>query len=177
MGLDHDTALKALLSQRVELVGYIRAIVGDRHLAEDVFQEVALAVVRKHAEIADEVHLGGWARTAARFEALAAMRRARRDQPFDDALIDVIDQRWQASEEAAPPNPALAALRVCCERLPPSSQRLVTWRYHENRSGAEMAELLGRPVNTVYVTLSRIHRALTACVREQLARLGEADAV
>jgi hypothetical protein len=32
---------------------------------------------------------------------------------------------------------------------------------------------LGKPVNTVYVALSRIHRTLADCVTRRLTRIGE----
>ena len=46
--------------------------------------------------------------------------------------------------------------------------RLLAMRYEEEISGQEIADRLGRPINTVYVTLTRLHRALEECVRAQL---------
>ncbi len=78
MGLDQDTALRLLLDHRGMLLGYVNSIVRDQHLAEDVFQEVSLLVVRKHRGIPARESFPGWVRRAARLEALSALRRKRR---------------------------------------------------------------------------------------------------
>lgn len=176
MTLDHDQALKALLAQRAPLAGYIRAIVGDPHLAEDVFQEVALVVVRKAPAHADEARFSAWVRTVARFEALAALRKRHAQVPFDDALLDALDAQWAACEEAEPARPAIDALRQCLGRLSPTSRKLVAAKYEQARTGEDIAAELGRPVNSVYVALTRIHKALADCVRSRLAGQA-ADAV
>jgi RNA polymerase sigma-70 factor, ECF subfamily len=176
MAFDHDLAIKSLLAQRASLLGYIRAIVGNPHLAEDIFQEVALVVVKKASAITDEAHFSAWVRKAARFEALSALRKQRSDQSFDDGLLDLIDDQWAKSEQAQPTAPALTALRACMEALPSNSRRLVELRYQEQRSGEQMAEALSRPINTVYVTLSRIHKSLAECVRARLSRQEAIDA-
>jgi RNA polymerase sigma-70 factor (ECF subfamily) len=176
MTFDHDQAIKALMAERAPLLGYIRAIVGDPHLAEDVFQEVVLVVVRKGGAAGAEERFPAWVRTVARYEALAALRRRHAHVPFDDALLDALDAQWSACEEAEPTRPAVEALRQCLGRLSPTSRRLVTAKYERACSGDEIAAEIGRPVNSVYVALSRIHKALADCVRNRLAR-GAADAV
>ena len=165
-----DQAIRSLLAQRGLLIGYIRAIVGDQHLAEDVFQEVALVVVKKMPEHHDESHFSAWVRTVARYEALAAMRKRNLQIPFDDALLDAFDAQWATQEQAETQRPAVAALRACLERLPPASRRLVAAKYERSQTGEQIAAELGRPVNTVYVQLTRIHKALAACVRGKLTQ-------
>jgi RNA polymerase sigma-70 factor (ECF subfamily) len=174
MPTDQDQAIKALMAERAPLLGYIRAIVGDPHLAEDVFQEVVLVVVKKGA-VQGSGHFQAWVRTIARYESLAALRRRHAFVPFDDALLDAFDAQWAACEEAEPHRPAVDALRACLERLSPTSRRLVAAKYEHARSGEQIAAEIGRPVNTVYVALTRIHKALADCVRGRLAR-GAADA-
>jgi RNA polymerase sigma-70 factor, ECF subfamily len=171
MPTDHDQAIKALMAERAPLLGYIRAIVGDPHLAEDVFQEVVLVVVKKGGV---QGHFAAWVRTIARYEALAALRKRHAYVPFDDALLDAFDAQWAACEEAEPHRPAVDALRACLERLSPTSRRLVAAKYERAQSGEQIAAEIGRPVNTVYVALTRIHKALADCVRGRLAR-GAAD--
>ena len=170
----HDQAIKALMAERAPLLGYIRAIVGDPHLAEDVFQEVVLVVVRKGAPADDAARFPAWIRTVARFESLAALRKRHQQVPFDDALLDAFDAHWAACEDAESHRPAVDALRACLERLSPTSRRLVAAKYERSQSGDQIAAEIGRPVNTVYVALTRIHKALADCVRARLAR-GAAD--
>jgi RNA polymerase sigma-70 factor, ECF subfamily len=64
----------------------------------------------------------------------------------------------------------LAALRACLERLPAHTRQLIHLRYVEECPGEEIAKRLGRPINTVYVTLCRLHKSLGDCVRTTLGQ-------
>jgi RNA polymerase sigma-70 factor (ECF subfamily) len=62
------------------------------------------------------------------------------------------------------------ALHECLDELTPNSRKIVEMRYADGVIGKSLAEALGKPVNTVYVALSRIHRRLADCVRRRIAR-------
>jgi RNA polymerase sigma-70 factor (ECF subfamily) len=173
VALDQDTALQLLLGRRAMLIGYIKSIVRDPHLAEDVFQNVALLVVRKREAIPSAEAFPGWARRAARFEALAALRkRSRAPKPMGEEVLDVLDEQWSADE--TPDEERARALRGCLEKLSPKSRELVRARYAEGVDGKALAHRLGKPANTIYVALSRIHRKLAECVRARLGGLANA---
>jgi len=169
-GLDQDTLLRLLLSQRASLLGYILSIVRDTHLAEDVFQAVSLITLKKGGEVEEADRFAGWVRRTARFEALNALRK-RRNAPLviDEAVLDALEDHWGAAD---PDPPAADALRECVRGLTDRSRQILELRYRENVGGAALAAKLGRPVNTVYVALSRIHKTLAACVRRHLSRQG-----
>lgn len=152
------------------LLVYIRAIVGARQPCEDILQEATMICLRKHDEVPDDAAFEGWIRRVCRFEALKHLERHRREQPaaaeqlallceaeIDSAIEDVADER-------------LAALRTCLGRLPAGSQELINLRYVEACAGEEIARRLSRPINTVYVTLCRLHKLLADCVRSQVAK-------
>jgi len=166
MAVEQEVLVRLFLAQRAMLLGYIGSLVRDAHLAEDVFQDVALVAIKKRAELADAEGFPAWARRIARLEAMNALRRrTKAPRPLDGAVLDVLDRHWDAAEEG----PASVALRRCLKRLPPRSQKLVELRYRDDLSGQALADRLSQPLNTVYVTLARIHRALSECVREVLA--------
>ena len=169
-------ALRLLLANRGMLLGYINAITGDPTLSEDVFQEVSIVVLDKHAQLTSSAGFKPWARTIARFQSLKAVAR-RRAGPItlSGDVLDLLDTSWSALDEdpaALADQERLAALRSCLTRISPRARRLVEMRYVENLPGARIAELLGKPLNTVYVAISRIHRALGECVRGRLQRQG-----
>ena len=58
MGLDSPTIVRLLMAERSRLFAYTWVIVGDVHLAEDVFQEVSLLAVEKGSEVTDEPQSG-----------------------------------------------------------------------------------------------------------------------
>jgi RNA polymerase sigma-70 factor (ECF subfamily) len=171
MGLNRDRLLLLLLQQRGMLLGYVTAIVREPHLAEDVFQNVALVLLRKGDRLEAEQDFPPWARRVARLEALAALRERRKSpQVLDDATLDRLEDHWDAGDSA--PGPATEALRACLERLSPRARRLVELRYVGGLRGKDLAEKLAQPVNTVYVALSRIYRKLAACIQDRLASEG-----
>jgi DNA-directed RNA polymerase specialized sigma24 family protein len=90
-----------LLRERVKLLAYIRAIVRDNHLAEDVFQEVAVLAVRKRDEIRDRRHFLAWMRLAARNLALKLMRRQHQYLFLDESLLDHLDEQWAEHDPAS----------------------------------------------------------------------------
>jgi RNA polymerase sigma-70 factor, ECF subfamily len=169
---DQDELLKRLLGCRGMLLGYVTAIVRSAELAEDVFQNVALVVLKK----GDRSHLGdgfpAWARGIARREALAALRKqAHTPQLLNEALLDLLEDRWQANAGAGH-GTVSEALHSCLQKLTPRARSLIELRFQENLSGKEMAARLAQPVNTVYVALSRIYRNLASCIRQRLAAEG-----
>jgi RNA polymerase sigma-70 factor (ECF subfamily) len=169
---DHDEFVRTLLAERGTLLGYIHALVRDRHLAEDVFQSVMVAAISKRDAIQDRQHLLKWLRTAARFEALSQLRKTG-DQPpgLDDSVLNQLESHW-ARHDAHAGSVKADALRHCVNRLAPHARDLLRLRYDEGFSGERLAALVGKSLNTVYVTLTRIHRTLADCVRAQLQREG-----
>jgi hypothetical protein len=87
MALDHDSCVSLLIREHVKLVGYVRAIVGDVHTAEDVLQQVAVLVLRKSNDIRDADHFLAWMRRAARLEALNAAHKSKRQPLTLDSVV------------------------------------------------------------------------------------------
>jgi len=169
MAISEDILLRLLLKHRAMVLGYIISIVRDSGLAEDILQDVSLLALKKKDSINDEQAFPAWIRRTARFEALNAVRRQKKlPQPVDDEVLDLLDEEWSAADTMAPAGRAVEALRNCIDKLTPRAQKLVKLRYFEELSGKRLAEKLGRPVNTVYVALTRIHKNLSSCVRLQL---------
>lgn len=171
--LDQASALRLLLANRAMLLGYINVITGDPTLTEDVFQEVSIVVMEKFAMVENIEGFRPWTRTIARFQALKAVNK-RRANPVILAgeVIDRLDQAWEEHDREDPRASSVAALERCIAKLTPRAQELVQLRYHEDLSGQHIAERLRKPLNTIYVAISRIHRTLADCVRNELARTG-----
>src|SRR5262245_40628550 len=101
MALRQDQLVQLLIGHRAMLMGYIALILGDPHLAEDVFQEVAVVVVRKGDALRDAEGFPAWARQIARFKALHTLReRKHLPQALDDALLDLLEKDW-AQDDAS----------------------------------------------------------------------------
>ncbi len=169
--LDEDTVLRYLLGNRARILAYVRSIVRDEHLAEDVFQDVSILAVKKRDRIANVDHLAAWMRTTARFESLAALRRENAHAVIlSDEALDALDEEWSRwdQQDANALTERLDALRACMETLSPYTRKLVELRYERGLSGERLAAEVSRNVNTVYRALSRAHGALADCVRRRL---------
>jgi RNA polymerase sigma-70 factor (ECF subfamily) len=161
MAIDHQTFVALMLRKRTSLLAFIRAIVRDEHLAEDVFQEAISVALTSIDQIRDEEHWFAWMRRAARHRALNALRQRKRFV-FDSAVIDQLEAEW--ADEGSFDDPDRVALRACIGKLTSNAQSLLRLRYSERLSGEHLAAAVHRNLNTVYVALSRIHRTLKECV-------------
>ena len=60
-------------------------------------------------------------------------------------------------------------LDECLDRLPLSDRDLFRLHYQSNLSAKGLAEQLGRPLSTVYNTISRVRRRLAECVERAMS--------
>lgn len=172
--IDGTTLVRSLAQLRPNILAYIVSIIGDRHLGEDVLQDVFASAYEKRHTIDNEVHLARWLRVAARHLALNAIRARRTGPQFDSDILDLIDSHWEQYDYCET-NDAIHALHECIGTLSPYAQQLVKLRYTQGLSGKPLADHLGKKLNTVYVALTRIHRALAECVvRRMSGQTGDA---
>jgi RNA polymerase sigma-70 factor, ECF subfamily len=155
--------LRLLLGRRRELLAYIRAIVRDSDLAEDVYQEVCVAVLRRQNDIVAGDALEAYFRKVARHAALAALeKRGRAPSSVSSELLESLERAWSAP--SAPESSRMEMLQRCMQKLPPRSKQLLEYRYQKQLTGKNLAEKIGSTPESAYVALSRIHRALRDCV-------------
>jgi RNA polymerase sigma-70 factor (ECF subfamily) len=169
--MDSNGIVRLLFRDRARLLGYVWAIVRDNHLADDVFQDVTVLAMERAAEINDEHHLSLWARRAARLKALEALRKRARTVPLDDDVMDLLAAEWDG-DDACAIGEDVEHLRACIARLSPHAQTILGLRYVEEVNGARVAEVMQVKVQSVYVALARIHRALGDCIRRRRAKEG-----
>ena len=164
--MDGNSVVRALIRDRAKLLGYIWVIVRDHHIADDVFQDVTILALEHAAEIKDQGHLSRWSRKAARLKALEAVRRrGRKPLPLDDDVLEMIEGDW-AAVDAIAVGPEVDVLRSCLEKLTPRARRILHLRYVEGLGGAALASHaeVGIDLKSLYVALSRIHKALHDCI-------------
>jgi len=168
MAVNTDLIVRILIRQRPQLLAYTWAIVRDNHLAEDVLQDVSVLAVHKADQIDDETHLHRWLRQACRYKALNLLQKLdTKALTLDAVTLDAMETRW-AAHDGDDPADLSDALRHCLAQLTPSARRIVDLRYEQGLSGQRLADALGKKLNTVYVTLTRIHRSLGECIRKQI---------
>lgn len=164
--LSGEDIAAALLGHRLPLTAYIASVTRDFHLAEDIFQEVCVKAVGRAEEFESARHALNWARVAGRNRAVDALRaRDGRYEGLSEELLSTLAEEWPGAESSDAMHEALAN---CLEQLTPYNRDLLRLRYFERRSGADVASLLGRKLETVYQALARIHKTLGDCVQRRL---------
>lgn len=159
--------LTLFLANESDLRAFIGSVVADRHARDDVFQEVALALWRSFAKFDRSRRFGAWARGVAANKVLQERRKgARFPLAVPEEVIESIAGGFERTDDVAVEREE--ALNVCLKALPERSARLMSMRYSEGVSGAEMALRTRLSVDAVYQTLSRVRVQLEACVRRRM---------
>ncbi len=155
------------------LMRYLMFLTSKREVAEDLFQEVWIRVLRRGSQYNGKARFDTWIFTIARnlvidlsrkrtMASLDEMREAGEDErPFEIAEdgpspLDQFQFRENAAEVAA----ILATLE-------PSYREVLTLRFHEEMSLDEIATVTRAPLSTVK---SRLYRGLAA-LKPQLLRV------
>lgn len=138
---------------------------------EDVFQQTSMALWSSFDRFEPGTNFGAWASQIARYRVSHFMRSKRRQRVyFSDALIQQLAACPFDSHEMQ--ETRLQALAACRKKLSYSDQRLIELCYGGRGTIRNAAKQIGRPVQAVYGSLSRIRGALHACIERSLSREG-----
>jgi RNA polymerase sigma-70 factor (ECF subfamily) len=171
--MEETALMRIVVAERARVLAFIRSLVRERDLAEDILQDICVLAIQKRAAIQDESHLKKWLRTAARMEAMNLLRsRKRRGTPLDDRFLESLESAWDqdVAEDLAS---EFSALRDCVAALAPGARELIQKRYIDGVGYPELARALNRSVNGLYVTFCRIHVALADCVTKRLGNASD----
>ena len=111
-----------------------------------------------------------WASRIASYEILKYRERRRKDKLlFSDKFLEAVSREIVESETQL--EERRKALELCLRKLRPEDRELIRQRYASGRNGKAVAQMLGRPANSVYQSLGRIRRVLLQCIKRRLAAL------
>jgi RNA polymerase sigma-70 factor (ECF subfamily) len=146
--------------------GYAYAISRDFHIAEDVYQEVAVIVADRWETLPRDEELGRWLRECTRRKTLEVGRRTRHmPVTMSNEILDQVGTHFRAESAGEARGPDLRDIVAeCADKLRGMAQRVVLARYRDNRTCAEIAAELQRSVQSVYSILKRARRALAECI-------------
>jgi len=170
---DHALHVQQLFVRHQQTVlGYVLSIEPNFADAQDIVQQVFLAVSRKAQTWSAGTDFLAWVCTVARYETLHFQRtRGRRAARLDEDVIELVyadeavdESEWQQRVDA---------LRRCLGRLAPRAEELVWRRYHGAQLPGEIATAIGWTVNAVRVALTRARNALRECMERQLKAGGQ----
>jgi len=145
------------------LFGYLRRMVEDRDLAEDLLQDVLLTVIRDRSFDPAKGRFAAWLFTVARNRCLEHHRRAAVREP-GAALADAsIGDDVEATVDR------LQRVRTALSGLTDAERQLLLLKQVGDLTYRELADIHGVPEGTIK---SRLHAA-TQAFRQRLAKIGE----
>jgi RNA polymerase sigma-70 factor, ECF subfamily len=168
---DDRAQLAALWEQaRPAVFAYLTASVYDFHRAEDLLQEVAVAIAGKFHAYDQQRSFLAWALGIARNQTLLYFReQAKTRQHFSEAALQSIQD---AAEKMSPDDAGYKreALQHCLGKTVGRRRRVLDLRYTAGLSIAEIASQLEMTNNAVKITLHRVRTALEECIQRRLAQ-------
>ena len=166
--LSEQDILKRLMSQRDRISAAAWLVVRDAHIAEDIFQNVALKAMNKEVTFDSDGALMSWAFITARRDGIDWLRR-QKNAPvsLNETILEVIEAEWTNESLGQAANRS-QALRDCLNELPAKSRELLKLRYFDGQRCKEVATVLGTKLDAVYKRLSRLHHALKDCIETKL---------
>ncbi|HEX4973524.1 MAG TPA: sigma-70 family RNA polymerase sigma factor [Steroidobacteraceae bacterium] len=156
-----EAAAFAALVRRYQRTVFSIALrmLGDRHRAEDLAQEVFLQLYRSLDGIGSDAHLAFWLRKVAVNRAIDRIRQEARydNEPLTEAASVV--------GETGDTDPLLQRrMAELVSQLPPAARAVVVLRYQEDLDPVDIASTLDMPINTVKSHLKRSLTSLRARV-------------
>jgi RNA polymerase sigma-70 factor (ECF subfamily) len=154
------------------LYAYLVTLLGNAADAEEVYQEVCVVLWREYEKFDPDSHFRRWASVIARNRVMRFRTVNNRSaRLLSDKAVELLAE--EAVEYSQIYEERRLALRGCLEKLPVTDRDLVTACYSDiHQSFREVAQELGRPVNTVYKAIQRVRRVLRDCVERTVAAEG-----
>jgi RNA polymerase sigma-70 factor (ECF subfamily) len=158
-----------LRTETRSLVGFLTMLTGDRHAADDLFQETCLEILRIQDRFEPGTDFSAWSRSVARFQVLRYWRTQGRNKvlPFSPETLEQLEAAW-AAEPASYEDFRADALKGCMSELQPEQQETLRWRYTERWSHQKIATSLGKSVDAVKMLMSRLRKKLRLCVEMKM---------
>lgn len=163
------------LAGRDVLFAYLLALVRSRAVAEDLFQDVYLALAAAAERGEDIADLPAWCRGVARNLALRHWREQRRTRAApSEELVAAIDASFAEDDGGADDEALHRALAACRQALPERTAALLDLRYVHGLDLEAIAARTGRSAHALAVSIARVKRILMSCIRARLAEAAHA---
>ena len=142
---------------------------GDKDSAADLLQETFIKVYLHLGDYSRSYTFGQWIYTIARNTLVDHLRRRADDVP--------IDERFRAPQATSPSpeesviiNQSNTHFYNAIEELSPEYRQIIEMRFLEEYSYEEIAEKLGRPINTIKTQIRRARASVCKIILEKEAK-------
>lgn len=153
------------------LMAFLRTMVRDPGVADDLFQETLITAWQKLDEYDESRPLAPWLRGIALNLARNAGRKRQREcLMFTGEIAASVESSIHAIEQAEGDDwkEKLKALAFCLEQLPSRSRELIRLRYEAGAKAADIAQQQSTTAASVRKKLQRLREALMECVGKRI---------
>jgi RNA polymerase sigma-70 factor (ECF subfamily) len=171
--MDHRRFLQHFVGSERLLTGYLLAATGNPHEAEDLLQEVSVALWEGFDRFDEKRSFSAWALGIARHKVIDWRgRRGRREAVLDLDILDVVGRTALGESELLAER--RSALHRCIDALPEHLREMVGLRYRDGLPLEDLAARIRRNVGAIQMALVRVRRSLRECVDRRLTQASEA---
>jgi RNA polymerase sigma-70 factor, ECF subfamily len=160
------TAVKRLYAlTHVRLFRYLVRQLRNEATAEDVMNEVYLAVWQNAARYESRSAPMTWILSIAHNKAISTLRKRREATGIDEEMAAEIPDQDDTPEVIEQKRDKAQAIRACIDRLGADHKSVLDLVYYQERSVAEAAEILGIPEATVKTRMFYARKKLSELLR------------
>ncbi len=153
---------------------FISSMVPQFQDADDVLQQVAVAIVQNYERYDKERSFVAWAIGIAKNKILMYRREKTHERSVLDA--EAMDRVAEVYErDSAEFDDMRGALRTCIKKARARWQQILEMRYSRGLNTTRIAEQLGMTQNAISITLHRIRLALRDCIMREVSNKGTAS--
>jgi RNA polymerase sigma-70 factor (ECF subfamily) len=164
-----DEFIRQFTRSQTDLRRFIVGMAPTRADADDVLQEVNLALWKKRHLYDPSQDFRRWAFGFALLEIRSFRSRATKGKLwYCDTALDSLAVAWPA--EATFDEHCREALANCLKKLGGVEHQVVTAYYAKQATAKELADRTGKPLSTVYKTLTRARESLRLCVKRTMSQ-------
>lgn len=164
-----DEFLTLLAQHESQISGFLNALVCHREDAQDLMQEATITMWRNYDQFEAGTNFGAWGIVVAKNAALNYFQSRKRRKLFTTNMIELLADT-QAAQGVDNRLARRKALHQCLDKLSAKDRELIANCYAPNTSIKAVSKEIGRSVSAIHNSLTRIRRALFACIESSLAR-------
>ena len=159
--LDAFDAIFALYRRR--LLAYVRVLVHDRGLAEDIVQDTFVRLAKHIPDIKPSRGIAAWVFRVAKNRAIDVLRHRKFETPTEDGVLEKSVEAGRIGAAISPPNALIGEERraevvAALDCLPEAEKNVLVLRYYGDLTFREISGVVERPLGTV---LWQAHRGIS----------------
>ncbi len=164
----HQVFFQLFTRNQGYIYSYILALIPQSNEVDDIFQEVAASLWEHFSDYKLGTDFTAWGLRIARNKVIDYIRKSKRSPIcYSEATVRLISNYH--SKQMQGKDHRIKILENCVSRLPSNDRRLVQLKYSQKITTKALSERIGRSVNGLYKSLSRIHYFLYKCIQRTLA--------